>query len=470
VQALHILAMTSLQAGLTMRSHLGAPLFFFFTSLAMGACHEFHKEYEAVHQTALWRRERPDMVREKHKMQVEIAAHEAVMNISTALQDMKTEYIGTIGVGTNSEGNAQFQARVVFDTGSTNLWVASILCKESPCDSERGKQFYDPAKSSTQELFKGESKDIDIQFGTGELKGPLHVDTYRVGPMVVKKQPFAMIRQMDGYVFSSFPFEGILGLGFKSLSFGGIQPFFDTVIDQKLLTNQEFAFYFNVDSDKPSALLWGGIDKDLYHGPIRMFPVIQPHYWALELLDFKLGNTSMAGAGMKGKPVKRVIVDSGTTYFTAPQGLHSHITRHIPGADCKKAANYPPLTFVLRGADGQTYDLVVSQATYMIGGYEDHCRPAFMALDVNEKYGPAMILGEVFMKHFFTVFSRGNGDDSDAKIGFAPANVDATPKVKAISKPSFLQTEEGSGGERRSVGVNSRARIVRRSAVHQHED
>merc|ERR1719191_2590566 len=160
----------------------------------------------------------------------------------------------------------------------------------------------------------GENGDIDIMFGTGELRGPLHVDTYRVGPMVVKRMAFAMIREMNGDVFSSFPFEGILGLGFKSLSFGGIKPFFERVIDQKLLSNNEFAFFMNVDSHEPSALLWGGIDKDLYNGPIRMFPVVQPHYWSLELIDFKLGDKSFSTVGMSGQKVTRLIVDSGTTY------------------------------------------------------------------------------------------------------------------------------------------------------------
>lgn len=259
--------------------------------------------------------------------------------------------------------------------------------------------------------------------------------------MVVKRQPFAMIRQMTGDVFSSFPFEGILGLGFKSLSFGGINPFFERVIEQKLLTNNEFAFYFNVDSNQPSALLWGGIDKDLYNGQIQMFPVIQPHYWALELLDFKVGKTSMKEVGMGGNPVKRLIVDSGTTYFTAPEALHAQIVQQIPEADCNDVTKYPPLTFVLRGADGQTYELIVSQETYMIGGYSDNCRPAFMALDVNAQYGPAMILGEVFMRHFFTVFSRGDGATENAKIGFAPAKIGATPKVR---QPSFIQTSKES--------------------------
>jgi len=466
-----------------MRSLFGVTLFFLSTLFVVSDCDQFHGEYEAQHQTALWRRQttrkpagalvqgarfQPDKLQEKHKMQAEVKERdERMMNMTTTLQDMKTEYIGTIGVGTNSNGEAQFEARVVFDTGSTNLWVASTLCKDFPCNTDRGSQFYDPEKSTTQEDFLGEGGDIDIMFGTGELRGPLHVDTYRVGPMVVKRQPFAMIREMNGDVFSSFPFEGILGLGFKSLSFGGINPFFERVIEQRLLTNNEFAFFFNVDSDQPSALLWGGIDKDLYHGPIRMFPVTQPHYWALELIDFKLGNVSMKTVGMSDDPVKRLIVDSGTTYFTAPQGLHEQITAQIPEADCDHVTSYPPLTYVLRGADGQQYELIVSQETYMIGGYGDNCRPAFMALDVNEQYGPAMILGEVFMRHFFTVFSRGDGASDNARIGFAPAKIGSTPKVKPSEKPSFLQTDgaEDTDHGHREMTFNSKARpekLVRR--------
>merc|ERR1719181_2399893 len=130
-------------------------------------------------------------------MKVAIGEHDMHMiNISTELKDQKTEYIGTIGVGTDHNGGSQFEARVVFDTGSTNLWVASTLCKNYPCVGERAQQFYDPEKSLTQEEFKGRRGDIDILFGTGELKGPLHVDTYRVGPMEVKKMSFAMIRTM----------------------------------------------------------------------------------------------------------------------------------------------------------------------------------------------------------------------------------------------------------------------------------
>lgn len=82
----------------------------------------------------------------------------------------------------------------------------------------------------------------------------------------------------------------------------------------------------------------------------------------------------------------------------------------------------------------------------MVADEEDSCRPAFMELDINKKtVGPSMILGEVFMRHFFTVFSRGDGNLDQARVGFAHAKIGATPKVGAATasfKSSNLQTAQ----------------------------
>jgi hypothetical protein len=409
------------------------------------AVHEHHREYPHEYATTLWKT--PRRVPKRPEV-AELAQPHAgkddywnqVSNISTELHDQRSEYTGEIGVGTDPNGKPLFKALVVFDTGSTNLWVASVLCKDPPCDNGKSTAYYDPHKSLSQETYPGNHQgDIDIKFGTGELKGPLHCDTYSVGPMQVSKQCFAMIRQMNGHVFSSFQFEGILGLAFKSLSFEGIQPFFEHVIEQKKLQNNEFAFYLNTDANKPSALLWGGVDKDLYQGPITMFPVSQPHYWALELVEFRVNDQVMGGTRMPGSPLKKLFIDSGTTYFTAPKDMFE-VTAHMPDAPCKNVENYKPMVYVLRGAGGDTFELVITQETYMVGSAadENRCRSAFMPLDVNNKYGPALILGEVFMRHFFTVFSRGDGVDQNAKIGFAQAKIDAPVKVQAPSKQSRM--------------------------------
>jgi len=164
--------------------------------------------------------------------------------------------------------------------------------------------------------------------------------------------------------------------------------------------------------------------------------VNQLHYWALELVEFRIGDVILGGSRHKSSNLKKLIVDSGTTYFTTPSELQDTVRSHMPEASCANVENYSPLTYVLRGVDGETFELIVTQETYMIGSANDEgsCRPAFMALDVNEKYGPALILGEVFMRHFFTVFSRGDGSEEQAKIGFAAAKIGAVPKVRSKAK------------------------------------
>jgi hypothetical protein len=433
---------------------------FIVASISLSNGLEFHAGHKAIHSTQLKRSSTASYMRHpQHRfgpaaghMAVEIGVHQVNSTITTLLEDFVSEYTGTIGVGTAKNGGPQFQARVVFDTGSTNLWVASVLCKTAPCDTDKARKFYNPSLSLTQEPWRVNGttvngKEIDITFGTGELKGPIHVDTYRVGPLEVRQQPFAMIREMDGSVFRSFPFEGILGLAFPSLSFGGILPFFDRVIQQKLLANNEFAFYLNADTEKPSALLWGGVDDNLYTGKIVMFRVVVPHYWAIELVDFKLGETSLLKEMEDDQRPKYVLIDSGTTFFTAGSGLYGSIMQRLRTAPCADVNDYPPITYVLRSADKELYELKVDQDVYMIGEDESDCKASFMKLDVSRKWGPAMILGEVFMRHWLTVFSRGSGDVKDAKVGFAKAKLGANPRspdatTQRVSMNQFIRKHD----------------------------
>lgn len=48
-----------------------------------------------------------------------------------------------------------------------------------------------------------------------------------------------------------------------------------------------------------------------------------------------------------------------------------------------------------------------------------YCAPAFMALDVPPPRGPIFVIGDTFMRKYYTVFDRDS-----LKIGFALANKD----------------------------------------------
>jgi pepsin A len=251
-----------------------------------------------------------------------------------------------------------------------------------------------------------------------------------------------MIEHEIGSIFSQIPFEGILGMAFPSMAADNHTPFFDNVMQQNVLQGRnEFSFFFTKLPNKASAIFFGGVDNRFYEGKIRMFPVVQPHYWAIQLADFLIGNTSYAmddtvsffenfydhkdSSKPTPKKIDKLIVDTGTTYFTAPSGLTSKILRLLPGARCDDIKSYPNITYKLIDEEGSPYDLVVPPSVYMVTDDGDWCEPAFMAIDVPSQYGPALLLGEVFMRHWHTTFDRGDGSDGSAFVGFALAKHDA---------------------------------------------
>lgn len=160
-----------------------------------------------------------------------------------------------------------------------------------------------------------------------------------------------------------------------------------------------------------------------------MFPVVQPHYWSVDLVDFLIGDESYATESRPwteqgNKRVDKLILDTGTTYFTAPPSICDKILEKIPGANCERTRTYPNLTYKLIDEDGVPYDLVVPPSVYMVTDDGVYCEPAFMAIDVPGRYGPAFLLGEVFMRHWHTTFDRGDGSEGSAFVGFAPAKHD----------------------------------------------
>jgi pepsin A len=336
----------------------------------------------------------------------------------------------------------QSKLNVVFDTGSTNLWMASTLCTHGPC-VQRDRKRYNMEKSETYDEPE-DRRNLTITFATATLIGPTGVDQFHIGPFTVKNQTFGLIQEEKGPTFTELPLEGIVGLAFPSMARGGTA-FFDNVIDQNVLRRNLFSFYLspthrhggssmlegNGDANMRNedyapgmdAVLWGGIDKQLYEGELMWFPVTKAHYWSLDLFAFHVGNESMdltEGRDNKGDSLSEIgdeskvkanlIVDSGTAYYTAEK----HLYKKLMGRMSCNGRN-PDLTYKLKDVEGNFVNLVVTPEDYMVA----HCEPGYVKIPVPEKYGPALLLGELFMRKYFTVFDRGDGSDGDARIGLA---------------------------------------------------
>ena len=137
---------------------------------------------------------------------------------------LQSQYTGKIGVGTPPQ-----MLDVIFDTGSSNLWVTSSACDSVAC---RMHTRFDAAKSTSH---KAVGLDVQVKFGTGSIAGKINADTFSLGPLKVVGQAFGEIDQEIGGVFRTSDFSGILGLAFPALSAYDFTPVFDNIMLQGLL-------------------------------------------------------------------------------------------------------------------------------------------------------------------------------------------------------------------------------------------
>jgi len=149
-----------------------------------------------------------------------------------------------------------------------------------------------------------------------------------------------------------------------------------------------------------------------------------------------------------------VVVDTGTSLLTGPAEQVSRLMEAIShnAASCNDK-DLPTLTYVVSDSKGQ-YKFDLEPEYYMVrsdyiesseleGAFtmedideeemmgmsvlevknkvnvstEKACKPGFMALEVPEPRGPLWILGDVFMRKYYTVFNRHD----PPSVGFALA-------------------------------------------------
>ena len=252
---------------------------------------------------------------------------------------MDTEYYGPVMIGTPPK---EFQ--VIFDTGSSNLWVPDVSCVN--CDGQEIDSQENPKlvhkkynkTDSTSFLPDGRGPDsqdrvVKLQYGTGSAVGMYGKEEVKwfSDKLVVKEQGFLRVNE-SAAPFPTAAFDGILGMGFEGLaSPEDARPVLQSWFHQFPKINPVFTFQMTDGRGRDleeGRLVLETVPEGRYpngpEGPNKAAKVLQlkirdrPQYayWLFALTAVRVGE--MHGQNLLA------MVDSGTSCLVSP--LQEYLT------------------------------------------------------------------------------------------------------------------------------------------------
>ncbi|CAN1232536.1 Aspartic proteinase A1, partial [Linum perenne] len=240
--------------------------------------------------------------------------NDVVVNLNNYLD---AQYYGEIGIGSPPQ-----TFKVVFDTGSSNLWVPSVKCYLSLACFIHSRY-----KSSRSSSYNKNGTSAKINYGSGSISGFFSQDSVTVGDIVVENQDFIEATKEPSATFLAAKFDGILGLGFQEISVENAVPVWYNMVDQDLVKDPVFSFWLNrnVEGDEGGEVVFGGVDSDHYKGKHTYVPLTQKGYWQFDIGDVWIGNQSTGFCAGSCK----AIVDSGTSLLAGPTTVITQINHAI---------------------------------------------------------------------------------------------------------------------------------------------
>jgi len=310
------------------------------------------------------------------------------------INDADTIFYGDIEIGSPAKAFT-----VVFDTGSSNLWVPSVNCTSTACSN---KTRYNSSESSTSQ---NDGRAIIIPYGSGLVYGRVGNDVVNFGGLEIQNVSFGMMNSLSK-IFGEINFDGILGMGFDAISVDKLPTVFELMVEQGLIDEQIYSFFLTKEpNEEGSELILGGIDPKHNATEFKFYDLLQANYFMIAMNDIGVGNDSYARGSMKA------IIDTGTSLIAGPLNVVNKIKALFPtNLDCSNVNQYPNIYFSF-GED--KYE--VSPEFYIINDDDGQCILGIQAVPLDVKN--LWIIGDVFLRNYYTAFDFGG-----KKVGFALAN------------------------------------------------
>lgn len=337
----------------------------------------------------------------------------------TALGSPPVDIFGTITVGTPPQ-----EFTVSIDTGSSNLLLTSKLCRAMGCLAHRP---YDPESSSTAKPLRTDSQNpvdpgpesVVLAISTGDAEGSLVSDTVCLGTdgkVCAEDTGFVQMTRMSQTPFNVFPYDGILGVGMPSGSLTQRCNFLGNLAEAGRFKRDRFAVWIKTEEDaEDSEITFGDFDEKRLGSEILWLPTTRGEtgMWKANMVDMAVNNVKLALCGLDGCQAS---FDTGTNAIAAPKHIITSILDRLQVQEnCENYDSLPNIGFAFR-----MYILNIEKQDYIrkVGG---KCFHQFLAVDLPPPRNDVIILGDPFLRRYFTIFDR-----ESLKIGVAFSNHAAT--------------------------------------------
>lgn len=301
-------------------------------------------------------------------------------------------YTGYIYIGSDKQ-----KAKVVIDTGSSDLWVST---------TSTGGDF-DPDSSSS---LKNTGQKFEDAYGDrSSASGYWAKDSVTLSP-----NEKGVTGLQFGVADQSTAGNGILGIGLVGLESttetgqGTYKNFPALLKDQGLIDKNAYSLYLNSKDAQTGTILFGGYDKAKYEGELVSLPFSGQKNSNLDNYRLDVTLDSVATDGDSGVSVnKPVNLDSGTTITLLPDDVVQYIGKALNADDNGNVDCDQPDKHLLFKFNGVSIKVPYSDLAFP--GNFGGC-----SLAVQGPLQGELILGDNFLRHAYIVY-----DLDDKKISLA---------------------------------------------------
>ncbi|KAF4670003.1 hypothetical protein FOZ61_002200 [Perkinsus olseni] len=260
------------------------------------------------------------------------------------------EFYGDIQIGTPGQS-----FKVVYDTGSSTLWVPGRKCRSTAC--RRHKRFVESLSTTAHVAHnlrsRGDSQLFPIHYGTGDVKLQRETDVIEIDNVTVNGVTFGVSVGESRFPFATSPADGICGLSFTLPR----DPFGPSLIDSSDSLHI-IGFYYSFNPR--------------FHGSLSV------------------------GSIEDGR------IARGTSLVVGPVQSSAELLQAIETDDCRG----PNVTILLQGeSSGSVHEILLTADQYYIVNDKVDCEPGFAGVRLHDEED-LWILGSTLLRSYYAVFDR----------------------------------------------------------------